>query len=181
MVPLSGVTMWTEMRLLCAAAAVLSLSLSAVATALEVRQDAHGSASPISSSIVARFTQVTATVTAAYSGPSLAAITVTLTSTAPTSGNMDGGETNTPSQFTQPSQVDYLEAVCAPQNNTVRDGFDLRFPCNVYLNISYTCMYNQTAEESNTGSSVIQQNAQAQQQCLCPGGPGAAFWENAEG
>ena len=69
MVLLSGATMWIEMRLLCAAVAVLSLSLSAVATALEVRQDAHGSASPISSSIVARFTQVTETVTAAYSGP----------------------------------------------------------------------------------------------------------------
>ena len=102
------------MRLLFAAAALLSLYSSAAATTLEVRQDAHGFASPISSSIVACFTQVSATVTAAYSGPSLAANTVTLTSTAPASGNVEGGETNTPSRFAWPSQVDYLEAMCAP-------------------------------------------------------------------
>lgn len=75
--------------------------------------------------------------------------------------------------------------MCAPQNTSTDSaaGLDTKYPCNEVLNITYTCVYNLTAEEQPSDGAdglLIENDAVSQQKCLCPGGAGAALWENVE-
>ena len=110
----------------------------------------------------------------------------TPTMTADSSTSSSGGDFGNGRSPAQVSQMRYLQSMCAPDTqatNTASPGFGTRYPCNEVLNITYTCIYNLTAEEQpseGTDGSLIESNPQSQQKCLCPGGVGAAIWENVE-
>ena len=182
--------MYTTSAFFLAAVPLLSLSQSASANFLYPRQK-HV---PISSALptVPSFTQRSVNY-GAYSsvypsgytlpsGPGKASATPT--ATADDSRSTDIGNFRGPPA--EVSQMDYLQNMCAPERPARGRAYatlDLNYPCNEVLNITYTCIYNLTAEEqpsNGTDGALIESGPEAQQQCLCPGGVGEAIWENVE-
>lgn len=122
-----------------------------------------------------------------YTVPSGAIDTKTLTSTlmatASATVSSHGGGYGYPYSPAESSQADYLGSMCFPQatsgGSPSSPSFDTGYPCNEVKNITDMCVYDVQASMNSSGD-LIEQKPQAQQQCLCPGGPGAAIWENAE-
>lgn len=177
-----------------AAAACLSLFAPTVAEFLQGRQQSQDSGSSTVYPTVPSFSRNSYTYgyfsqiyPTGYTVPSGAIDTKTLTSTltaaASPTGSTQGGGYGYPYSPAESSQVDYLRSMCVPQatsgGSPSSPSFDTRFPCNEVKNITDMCVYDVQASKNISGG-LIEHNPHAQQQCLCPGGPGAAIWENAE-
>lgn len=165
------------------ATVLLALSQSAATTFLQGRQRGPDSAYT-SFPQVPSFTQASLTYgsylqvySTGYTVPSDAVDTVTVTATAVASSSSDAfGFGQSPAER---SQIRYLQSICAPSSSNAETEFDTRFPCNVVSNLTLTCIFNLTSDSS--GPDPAELDAQAQQQCLCPGGAGETIWENAAG
>lgn len=182
--------MYTTSTYYSAAVTLFWLSQSSSASFFHARQESLASSTALPT--VPSFTQqsfqygaYSSVYPSGYTLPSGEA-SATPTITAVDSATSGGGYYGNGRSAAQASQARYLQSMCAPDTQataTAYPGFDTRYPCNEVLNITYTCIYNVTAEEQpseGTNGSLIQSNPQAQQECLCPGGAGAAIWENVE-
>jgi len=174
--------MRTTTTICWAAAACLSLARLAAAEILQGRQNGQESASSTAFPTVPSFSRnsftygyFTKVYPTGYTGPSGAVDTATMTKTASATASSHAGGYGYPYNPAERSQLRYLESMCNPP--TINTGsplslhLDLSFPCNELRNITNMCLYK------SPGSSLQQQDSQAQQRCLCPGGPGATIWE----
>jgi len=177
-----------------AAAACLSLVGPTAAEFLQGRQNSQDSGSSTAFPTVPSFSQNSYTYgyfsqvyPSGYTVPSGAVdtgtLTATLSATASATGSRIAGSNGYIYSPAESSQLDYIRSMCVPQptsdGSSSSPGLDTGFPCNEVKNITFMCVYNEQSLV-NSSSSLTEQTSQAQQQCLCPGGPGAAIWENAE-
>lgn len=183
-----------------AAAACLSLIGPTAADSLRGRQNSQDSSSSTAFPTVPSFSRNSYTYgwisdlyPSGYTLPTGPFVTVTstasltatasLTTTASATGGRIAGSDGYSYSPAESSQISYLRSMCHPQptsdGSRPTPGFETGFPCNEVTNITHMCVYNERSS-GNISSDPTEQNSQAQQQCLCPGGPGAAIWENYE-
>lgn len=109
---------------------------------------------------------------------------ITATASSFTISKPSGPHELSPSEIAEDA---YLGAMCAPQPTSSQglSAGDQNFPCNRVTNSSVTCIYNATLQDFDDQAEGGQQlravSAQAQKDCLCPGGKGERIWENIEG
>jgi len=167
------------------AAACLSLVGPTAAEFLQGRQNSQDSGSSTVFPTVPSFSRNSYTYgyfsqvyPSGYTVPSGAIDTKTLTTAASATGSSNGGGYRSPYSPAESSQSSYLQSMCLPQptsdGSSSSPGLDMGFPCNEVKNLTELCIFK------DPRSSPDQQNSQAQQKCLCPGGPGAAIWESSE-